>query len=146
MRCCRACCCIQKRFRGVWRAGGNFDGRDSHKLSPGPVGQRPSVPRSALRPVEPETLDPPFDHPFDPLASLLAETATGHERAFARLYELVGGRLFAVARRIVGRADLAEDVLQESFLRIWRSAHQYDPARGPAYGKCLKLLVSGREH
>src|SRR5437867_1200082 len=62
---------------------------------------------------------------FDPLAALLAETATGQERAFARLYELVGGRLLAVARGIVGRTDLAEDVLQDSFLRIWRSAHQY---------------------
>lgn len=83
------------------------------KLTPRAGSPRPPLP--AVRPA-----------PFDPLAALLAETATGHERALARLYELVGGRLFAVARGILGRADLAEDVLQESFLRIWRSAHQYD--------------------
>jgi RNA polymerase sigma-70 factor (ECF subfamily) len=77
---------------------------------------------------------------FDPLAVLLAETATGHERAFARLYELVGGRLLALARGIVGRTDLAEDVLQESFLRVWRSAHQYDPAKGPAYAWLVRIV------
>jgi RNA polymerase sigma-70 factor (ECF subfamily) len=77
---------------------------------------------------------------FDPLAVLLAETATGHERAFARLYELVGGRLLALARGIVGRTDLAEDVLQESFLRVWRSAHQYDPAKGLAYAWLVRIV------
>src|SRR5512139_2483458 len=102
------------------------------KLSPGPAGQPPPMPQAPLRPVTPEA--------FDPLASLLAETAIGHERAFARLYELVGGRLFAVACRIVGRGDLAEDVLQESFLRIWRSAHQYDPAKGPAYAWLVRIV------
>jgi len=102
------------------------------KLGPGPAGQAPPMPLAPLRPVTPDA--------FDPLASLLAETAVGHERAFARLYELVGGRLFAVACRIVGRGDLAEDVLQESFLRIWRSAHQYDPAKGPAYAWLVRIV------
>src|SRR5262245_50890968 len=46
---------------------------------------------------------------FDALAMLLADVALGNERAFARLYELTGGRLLAVARGIVGRADIAED-------------------------------------
>lgn len=67
---------------------------------------------------------------FDPLAGLLAETARGDERSFARLYELTGGRLLAAARGIVGHADVAEDVLQEAFIRVWRSAHLYDPAKG----------------
>jgi RNA polymerase sigma-70 factor, ECF subfamily len=77
---------------------------------------------------------------FDPLAMLLAETAAGHERAFARLYELTGGRLISIARGIVGRTDLAEEVLQESLLRIWRSAHQYDPAKGPAYAWLVTVV------
>src|SRR5262245_9952052 len=102
------------------------------KLGSVPAGQHPTAPRSPLPTVTPET--------FDPLASLLAEIAIGHERAFARLYELMGGRLFAVARRVVGRADLAEDVLQDSFLRIWRSAHRYDPAKGPAYAWLVRIV------
>lgn len=103
-----------------------------HQFGSVPAGQHPTMPRSLLPSVTAET--------FDPLASLLAEIATGHERAFARLYELMGSRLFAVARRVAGRTDLAEEVLQESFLRIWRSAHQYDPAKGPAYAWLVRIV------
>jgi RNA polymerase sigma-70 factor (ECF subfamily) len=77
---------------------------------------------------------------FDPLAVLLAETATGQEPAFARLYELTGSRMLSIARGIVGRTDLAEDVLQDSFLRIWRSAHQYDPVKGSAYAWLVAIV------
>jgi RNA polymerase sigma-70 factor, ECF subfamily len=76
-------------------------------------------------PVLPQ--DPPV---HDGLAQLLVTTAAGDERAFARLYELTAARLLMVARSIVGRPDLAEDVLQETFLRVWRAAHQYDPRKG----------------
>jgi RNA polymerase sigma-70 factor (ECF subfamily) len=101
-------------------------------LAPRGAGAPPPATASPLPPVKMGS--------FDPLATLLAETAAGHERAFARLYELMGGRLFAVACRIVGRADFAEDVLQESFLRIWRSAHQYDPAKGPAQAWLVRIV------
>lgn len=95
-----------------------------------------SAPFSRVAP-EPAT---PVAAPFDPLAMLLAEIAIGHDRAFARLYELVGARLFAVARRIVQRDDLAEDVLQEAFLRIWRAAYRYDPAKGSAYAWLISIV------
>lgn len=78
---------------------------------------------------------------FDALALLLAETAAGRETAFARLYELTAGRLFAMARGIVGgRGDVAEDVLQDSFVRVWRWAHRYDPGKGPAYGWLVRIV------
>jgi RNA polymerase sigma-70 factor (ECF subfamily) len=77
---------------------------------------------------------------FDPLARLLADVAMGNERSFARLYELTGGRLLAIARGIVGRTDVAEDVLQDSFLRVWRWAHRFDPAKGAAYGWLVRVV------
>jgi RNA polymerase sigma-70 factor (ECF subfamily) len=77
---------------------------------------------------------------FDPLAMLLAEIATGNERAFARLFELSGSQLLSVARGIVWRTDLAEDVLQESFLRIWRSAHQYNPDKGSGHAWLVTIV------
>jgi RNA polymerase sigma-70 factor (ECF subfamily) len=78
---------------------------------------------------------------FDALALLLAETATGREASFARLYELTAGQLFAVARRMVGgRNDVAEDVLQDSFVRIGRWAHRYDSEKGTAYGWLLQIV------
>ena len=78
--------------------------------------------------------------PAEPLALLLAETVAGDERAFARLYELTGGRMLAVARGIVGRSDMAEDVVQESFVRVWRWAHRYDPDKGPAYAWLVRIV------
>jgi RNA polymerase sigma-70 factor (ECF subfamily) len=78
---------------------------------------------------------------FDALALLLGETAAGRETAFARLYELTASRLFAVARGIVGgRGDVAEDVLQDSFVRVWRWAHRYDPDKGSAYGWLVRIV------
>jgi RNA polymerase sigma-70 factor (ECF subfamily) len=57
---------------------------------------------------------------------LLAQCSLGNRRAFENLYRKVSGNLFAVALRCMGRRDLAEDVLQEAFVRIWHSAAQYD--------------------
>ena len=76
----------------------------------------------------------------DGLAQLLATIAAGDERAFARLYELTAARLLMVARTIVGRPDLAEDVLQETFLRVWRAAHQYDPRKGSALAWLVTIV------
>ncbi|HYD05001.1 MAG TPA: sigma-70 family RNA polymerase sigma factor [Reyranella sp.] len=78
--------------------------------------------------------------PFDPLALLLADVAMGNERAFARLYELTGGRLLAIACGIMGRRDIAEDVLQDSFLRVWRWAHRFDPSKGSAYAWLVRVV------
>jgi RNA polymerase sigma factor (sigma-70 family) len=78
---------------------------------------------------------------LDALALLLAETAAGREAAFARLYELTAGRLFTIARGIVGgRSDVAEDVLQDSFVRVWRWAHRYDPDKGAAYSWLVRIV------
>ena len=68
----------------------------------------------------------------DDLGDLLARVATGDRTAFRRLYDQAGGRVFAIALGILRRADAAEDVAQETFLRIWQRAGQYDPARGAA--------------
>lgn len=46
------------------------------------------------------------------------------------LYDRFSGPAFSLARRIIGDDVLAEDVLQEVFLSIWRSPGGFDPARG----------------
>ena len=62
------------------------------------------------------------------LLQLLAEVARGNKSAFARLYGLTHAKLLGVALRILRDRALAEDVLQESYLKIWRHASSYDPA------------------
>ena len=39
-------------------------------------------------------------------------------------------KLFGIALMVLRRRDLAEDVMQEAFIRIWRNAASFDPARG----------------
>jgi RNA polymerase sigma-70 factor (ECF subfamily) len=70
----------------------------------------------------------------DPLAELLAASARGDERAFARLYGLTAAKLFALTLGILRQRDRAEEALQETYTRLWRFAHRYDPAKGPAMG------------
>ncbi len=50
--------------------------------------------------------------------------------AFEVFYDRHGGAAYSLAHRIVGNRQLAEDVIQEAFLSIWRSSAKYDPARG----------------
>lgn len=50
--------------------------------------------------------------------------------AFEVLYDRHGGAAYSLAYRIVGGPEAAEDVVQESFLSIWRSGARFDAARG----------------
>jgi len=77
--------------------------------------RRPSVWRTHISSVD-----------TDELRQLLAQCSLGNRRAFESLYRNVSGHLFAVALRCMGQRDLAEDVVQEAFVRIWNSASQYD--------------------
>ena len=62
------------------------------------------------------------------LLQLIAEAARENKSAFARLYGLTHAKLLGVALRILRDRALAEDVLQESYLKVWRHASSYDPA------------------
>ena len=66
------------------------------------------------------------------LAELLGAMADGDRAAVGELYGLVGGRLYGVAQRILRDPGLAEDAVQEAFVKIWRNAHRFDPAKGTA--------------
>jgi RNA polymerase sigma-70 factor (ECF subfamily) len=61
----------------------------------------------------------------DPLVALLAACAQGDRAAFEQLYRQTSAKLFGVALRIVRQEDLAEDVLQDCYIRIWNRAGDY---------------------
>lgn len=63
------------------------------------------------------------------LVWLLAAVARGDRDAFERLYAATRAKIYGVALRILRRKDLAEEVTQESYLRVWRRAPEFDPAR-----------------
>lgn len=63
-------------------------------------------------------------------ASLLTRIAAGEAAAVEALYGRYGRTAYALARRILGDEQLAQDVVQEVFLAVWREAEKFDPARG----------------
>lgn len=63
-------------------------------------------------------------------AAILARIAARDPRGVEMLYDRYGGVAFALAYRLLGERGVAEDVVQESFLSIWRQSATYDARRG----------------
>ena len=68
------------------------------------------------------------------LAAALARCAAGDRAALQMIYDSEAARMIGVARRILFRQDLAEEAVQDAFMRIWRGANGFDPKRGSAVG------------
>lgn len=66
--------------------------------------------------------------------ALIMACAAGDRAALQALYLAEAPRMKGVARRILRRDEIAEEAVQDAFLRIWQKAGQYDPARGSALG------------
>src|SRR5215208_3414135 len=85
---------------------------------------RGRTPMTGAAVVEP-WLTPP--EPTD--ETLVARVAVGDLAAFSLLYERYERPVYVMATHLLGAAE-AEDVVQEAFLRLWRSAAQFDETRG----------------
>ncbi len=76
--------------------------------------------------------DPPATRASDPAAdrALLQQLALGNSAAMKTVYARCSGRAWAVVLRILNSRAEAEEVLQETFLEVWRRAREFDPGRG----------------
>jgi RNA polymerase sigma-70 factor (ECF subfamily) len=72
----------------------------------------------------------PEFHDDPRLGDWLARCALGDRQAFSQLYEATSPRLFGIIARVVGRGATAEDLLQDVYVRIWKSAGQFRPGAG----------------
>jgi RNA polymerase sigma-70 factor (ECF subfamily) len=70
---------------------------------------------------------------------LLSLVARGDERAFADLNDALGASVFGLARRVIRDPARAEEVAQEVFLQVWRTAPRYDRGRGSAKSWVLTI-------
>jgi RNA polymerase sigma-70 factor, ECF subfamily len=68
----------------------------------------------------------------DTLERLLAQVARGDEQAFAELYQRVAAAVFGLVSKVVRNPAQSEEVTQEVFVELWRTAPRFDPARGTA--------------
>jgi RNA polymerase sigma-70 factor, ECF subfamily len=68
----------------------------------------------------------------DDLTGLLIRIAARDAAAFSSLYQQTNAKLYGVVARILTRGDVAADVLQEAYVRIWEKAGDFDPVRGSA--------------
>lgn len=83
-------------------------------------------------------------------ATLVAEVGRSSEVALAELYQRHAGAVLALARRVLGDRDRAEEVVQEVFLRLWTAPGKFDPARGSlrsyllaqSHGRAIDILRS----
>ena len=82
--------------------------------------------------------------------SLVVAIGRWREDALAEAFRRHAGAVYALARRVLGDGTLAEEVVQEVFLRLWSAPERYDPARGSlrsfllaqSHGRAVDLLRS----
>ena len=83
-------------------------------------------------------------------ANLVMAIARYHEDALAEVFRRHSGAVFGLAKRVLWDAAMAEEVVQEVFLRLWSTPERFDPERGTlrsflltqAHGKAVDQLRS----
>ena len=61
--------------------------------------------------------------------SLVWRVAQKDEEAVSVLYERYGGLIYAMGKKWLGDSSLAEDLVQDVFISVWRNARSFDPSR-----------------
>ena len=83
-------------------------------------------------------------------AALVVAIGRWSEEALAEVYRRHGGAAYALARRLLNDKELAEEILQEVFLRLWNTPERFDSERGSlrsyllaqTHGRSVDLLRS----
>jgi RNA polymerase sigma-70 factor (ECF subfamily) len=70
----------------------------------------------------------------------LRRVQAGDQSAVAALYDRFGGIAYGLAYRVTGDTSLAEDVVQDAFVSLWRQAARFDPARGQVRSWLLTIV------
>ena len=74
------------------------------------------------------------------VGAALARCAAGDRTALRVIYDAEAPRMVGVARRMLRRQDLAEEAVQDAFLRVWRAAGTFDPQKGAARSWLYAIL------
>jgi RNA polymerase sigma-70 factor, ECF subfamily len=61
--------------------------------------------------------------------SLLRRVAREDDEALSELYDRYGGLIYSMGLKLLGDSSLAEDLVQDVFISVWRTAKSFDPSR-----------------
>ncbi len=83
-------------------------------------------------------------------AQLIVHIGRYEQAALAEAYRRHGGSVSALAQRLIRRPDMAEEVVQEIFVRLWNTPERFDPDRGSlrafllsqTHGRSIDLIRS----
>lgn len=70
-----------------------------------------------------------MSEPGHQLSSLVAAVARQDRAAFRALYNATSAKLYGIIVRILVRRDLADEILQEVYVKVWERAGDFDPQR-----------------
>ncbi len=73
---------------------------------------------------------------------LLKRVASHDRDAFHQLYSATSARIFGIVLKVVRDRRISEEVTQEVYLEIWKTAPRFDPERGSGIGWMLMLAHS----
>ena len=76
---------------------------------------------------------------LDDEAQLVRRIAAGEEDALGLLYDRLGGAVYSLCLRIVHDPGAAEELTQETFVRLWRSAASFSEERGRVSSWLLRI-------
>lgn len=68
-----------------------------------------------------------------PERELIEAIKAGSNSCLYQLYKMYAPSLLGIILKVIKFDDIAEDILQESFVKIWRSIHKYDAAKGKLF-------------
>ena len=91
-----------------------------------------------LEPVPPS--DGQSSRPATDLAALMRRSARGDEAAFAQLYDATSARVYGLAVRVVRDPAQAQEVTQEAYLDVWKTAARFDPTKGSAISWLMTIV------
>lgn len=70
---------------------------------------------------------------------LVSALQTGSQKAFSELYDMYSPNLYGLIHTIVKDTEVANDLLQECFINIWKKAPQYSPEKGSFFTWSLNI-------
>jgi RNA polymerase sigma-70 factor (ECF subfamily) len=80
-----------------------------------------------------------FVNPNNDIDSLVKLVQSKSERGFHTLYNKYCGSLYSIIIKLVKRTDIADDLLQDTFVKIWKHIDSYDSSKGTLYTWMLNI-------